>query len=122
MIEYTRKYDYNIKKKQVFYIISRQCRFSPKSNKKIIDDLRDITVLSIYNELLKYKLLERVNRDNLRVINIQLGESIDRSLISEIVDSRGLDESPVEVKGSNPLVIPTPMVKTMAKKVISRYL
>ena len=62
-------------RKQALYIISRYLKFAPILKKEVL------------NDMLKYKLLERVNRDVIKIINDDKSAVIDNAILIKIIES-----------------------------------
>ncbi len=73
MIAHTLNTKYEFSRKQALWLISRYLRFLPEIKKNILKDM------------IEMKLIEKVSRDNLRVINLEKSKDIEVSLLGKIV-------------------------------------
>lgn len=62
-------------RKKALFIISNYLRFVPKLRKEILEDM------------IKWKLLKKINRDRIKVINLDKSKEIDTSLLIKIIES-----------------------------------
>ena len=64
-----------LNRKQALWIISRYLKFMPKMKHIVLD------------EMIKMKLVERVNRDKVKIINEEKSNNIDGELLIKIIEA-----------------------------------